>query len=257
MKSAYQNKKFANYWNKRAGESGEAYKQYVLDPLMLSFIDIQNKVILELGCGNGYLAKKLLEKNPKKVILMDISKYNIQFAKERICYDRVEFIITDATLSWPISDNSVDIIYSNMMLNEVSNINTPIKEAFRVLKKKGSFIFSVTHPSWDLFVFAQEKCGKESKKIKELGGYFRRGYAKYIMGSDSKTKPELSREFNQDFEVEHFQRPLSDYFTELIKNGFSVDKILEPELTKELLKYNPRFVEYKDHPIGLIFHAFK
>ena len=78
-----------------------------------------------------------------------------------------------------------------------------------------------------------------------------------MMGSSSKTKPELAKKFNQEFEVSHFQRPLSDYFNAVVDAGFTVKKIVEPELTKKLLKTAPRFIEYADHPIGLIFYCKK
>jgi len=258
MKSIYQNKQFAEYWNKRAGDSGEVYKRYVLDPIMFKLVNsFANKTILELGCGNGYLAQKFIEKKVKKLILTDISEHNLEFAKQKFQDDKIEYLEQDATKKWTVDSNSIDIVYSNMMLNEVENIKTPISESFRVLKKNGIFVFSVTHPSWDLFIFAQKKAGIKSKKIKNLGNYFRRGFAKYIMGSDSKTNPELAKEFKKEFEVEHYQRPLSDYFNTLIEAGFKVNKIIEPELTKELLKNNPRFKEYEDHPIGLIFCCSK
>ncbi len=258
MKSIYQNKQFAEYWNKGAGDSGEVYKRYVLDPIMFKLVNyFSNKTVLELGCGNGYLAQNFIKKKVKKLILTDISKHNLEFAKQKFQNDNIEYLEQDATNKWKVGSSSIDIIYSNMMLNEVENIKTPISESFRVLKKNGIFVFSVTHPSWDLFIFAQEKAGIKSKKIKNLGNYFRRGFAKYIMGSDSKTNPDLAKEFTKEFEVEHYQRPLSDYFNALIEAGFKVDKIIEPELTKELLKNNHRFEEYEDHPIGLIFCCSK
>jgi ubiquinone/menaquinone biosynthesis C-methylase UbiE len=258
MKSAYQNKKFAQYWNKRAGERGEAYKRYVLDPLMFGLAGpLAGKAVLELGCGNGYLAKTFIKNRVKKLILTDISRYNLDFAKEKCKDERISYLNQDATKGWRLSSNSVDVIYSNMMLNEVANIKTPIREAYRVLKTKGRFVFSVTHPSWDLYIFAQEKAGIKSNKIKSLGNYFKRGYAVYIMGVDSKTNPLLAKEFNKEFEVEHYQRPVSDYFNTLVEAGFLVNRILEPNLTKALLKSNPRFRDYENHPIGLIFSCVK
>ena len=258
MKSIYQNHEFAEFWNKRAGETGEIYKRLILDPIMFSLIgSLKAKRIIELGCGNGYLSPKFIKHNPKSLTMIDISKYNLNFAKEK-CQDiRINYIEQDVTRKWKIRDKSIDLIYSNMLLNEIGNIKTPIKEAFRVLEKGGIFIFSVTHPSWDLYVFAQTNFGKGVNKIKGLGNYFRRGFAKYIMRTAGDKSSKNSKKDGEGFEVEHYQRPLSDYFNTLISAGFSIKKIVEPELTEKLLKEAPRFIEERDHPIGLIFYAIK
>jgi ubiquinone/menaquinone biosynthesis C-methylase UbiE len=169
----------------------------------------------------------------------------------------VSFLQQDATEPWDIASASVDIIYSNMMLNEVRDIKTPTQEVFRVLCSGGVFVFSVTHPAWDLFVYAQEKAGLPSKKIKHLGGYFQRGFSKFIMSGDSRNNPKLKEKYSQEFEVDHYHRPLADYFEQLVQAGFTVERLLEPELTEELLRNNPRFADYTDNPIALIFCCSK
>ncbi len=258
MKSLYLDKEFAAYWNERAGNDGEIYKRLVLDPIMFDLVGpLKDKVVVELGCGNGYLSSKFLEQDPKQLTLLDISKYNLDFAKQKTKDSRVLFLEQDATFHWDVSTVSVDVVYSNMMLNEVENIETPIKESLRVLKEGGILVFSVTHPAWDLFVYAQEKTGLKSDKIKNLGNYFHHGFAKYIMGADSKTNPSLAEKYKKEFEVEHYQRMVSDYFNTLVNSGFTVLKIIEPMLTEELLKESPRFQSYQDHPIGLIFFCKK
>ncbi|HSX34049.1 MAG TPA: class I SAM-dependent methyltransferase [Candidatus Saccharimonadales bacterium] len=259
QKSLYQDETFANYWNDRAGDAGEAYKRYVLDPLMFKLVGtLTDKTVLEMGCGNGYLAPKFLEQNVRQVIMMDISEYNLRHAAEKCSDPKVSFVQQDATERWNAPDESIDIVYSNMMLNEVEDSATPMREAVRVLRPGGAFVFSVTHPAWDLFIYAQEKAtGMKSKKIVGLGGYFRRGFAKFIMGADSKTNPAIGEKYNQEFAVEHYQRPVSDYFSELVDAGFTVNQLVEPELTKEILENNPRFAEYADNPIGLVFYCTK
>lgn len=149
-KSLYQDEAFANYWNDRAGEAGEVYKRYVLDPLMFKLVgDFEDKTIIELGCGNGYLAPLLLEQQPEQIIMTDISKYNLQHAAEKCRDPRVSFLEQDATEAWKVEAASIDIVYSNMMLSEIEDIETPIHEAFKALKDGGVFVFSVTHPAWD------------------------------------------------------------------------------------------------------------
>jgi SAM-dependent methyltransferase len=188
---------------------------------------------------------------------MDISAYNLQHAAEKTKHERVSFVEHDATMPWEIETATIDVIYSNMMLNEIENITSPVQEAFRVLKNGGVFIFSVTHPAWDLFEYAQEKSGTPSTKVKGVGGYFRRGFAKFLMGAGSKTNPELKDKYGKEFEVEHYQRPISDYFNALIDAGFTVNRLIEPELNEDILRHAPRFAVYVDNPIGLIFYCRK
>ena len=67
--SIYQDKAFSDYWNERAGETGEVYIRFVLDPLLFHEIgDFTNKIVLELGCGNGYLAKRFLAEGVEHLI---------------------------------------------------------------------------------------------------------------------------------------------------------------------------------------------
>ncbi len=258
MKSLYQDPEFAAYWNERAGDRGEEYKHFVLDPCMFEVAgDLNDQVILELGCGNGYLAQNFLARNPKKILLLDISEENLKYARTRYQDSRIELQQQDAERSWSIPSDYVDLVWSTMLLNEVADIKTPMKEAFRVLKPNGRIVLSVTHPAWDLFLFAQEQAGKPSERIKGLGNYFRRGFSKYIMGKSARTNPQVARKTTKDFELEHYQRPISDYLNALLDAGFRVRKMIEPEVNRALLDFNPLFQESIDYPINLVFKAEK
>lgn len=246
MKSIYQDKNFSDFWDKRAGENGEPYKEFVIDPVMFSLIgNLYNKDLVEVGCGNGYLANTFLKKGVKSLVLLDISSNNLDRAKEKVSdKTKVKFLEADIEKKIDIESHTADIVYSNMVMNEIENIQVPFSEIFRILRDGGEFVFSVTHPTWDIIEFLNQ-----SNKIRQLGNYFRRGFAKYVM----RTKDGSGVEY----EVEHYQRPLSDYFNKLVEAGFVVNRIEEPEISRELLDHHPRFSEYKDHPIGLIFHAIK
>ncbi len=173
MKSIYHDITFAEFWNNRSGDQGEDYKRYILDPLMLKLVgSLENKTVLELGCGNGYMAQKFINSGASRIVLMDISTENLKYAKEKANNHKIELVEHDATCPWPFQNEEFYTVYSNMMLNEVQNIETPINEAFRVLKKEGKFIFSILHPAFLLFFYAQQQVGTNSGKFKNLKGYF-------------------------------------------------------------------------------------
>jgi hypothetical protein len=77
------------------------------------------------------------------------------------------------------------------------------------------------------------------------------------MGANSKTRPELFTKFEREFEVPHFHRTVSDYFTALTQAGFTVTDLIEPELNDLLLNHSPGFHDYRGHPVGLIFACTK
>src|SRR5262249_13560880 len=156
MQSAYQDKVFAAFWDQISGAKGQTYKEYVVDPAMFKLLgSLKRKTVVDLGCGNGYLGPVFLRKGAKKAILVDVSEANIENAKRRNSSTKIDFLCQDATKKWKIPSNTIDVIFSDMMLNEVKNIQMPVKEAARVLKRGGKLIFAVTHPAWDLFEFAK------------------------------------------------------------------------------------------------------
>lgn len=258
MKSIYQDEEFAHYWNSRAGNDGEDYKRFVLDPLMMSKIgSLKNKDVLEMGCGNGYMVKKFLQQDPQSVWMVDISEANLKHAQEKTDDDRVKFVQQDITVPWSMESESVDVVYSNMVLNEVPILDVPIQEVFRVLRKNGQFIFSALHPAYMLYFYAQQVMGVDSGKFVNLGGYFSHNDFKYIMGSVSVTKPVEEVEISRDFEVEQKQSTVSDYINQVIEAGFMIKAVYEPELGEDILEHNPGFKKYTDRPIGLVIHAVK
>ena len=98
--------------------------------------NLKNKTVLDLGCGNGFLGPKFIKRGAKKVILMDISKENLKHARTHSNSKRIVYLEQNALRKWKLATDTVDVIYSDMMLNEVENINKVISETFRVLKKK-------------------------------------------------------------------------------------------------------------------------
>lgn len=254
----FQTKDFAEFWNQISGSEGQTYKRYVLRPEMLRLSGpLKGKAVLDLGCGNGYMGPIFLRKGAKRVVLTDISDLNLEHAKKLNESKKTELVRQDATKRWKFRSGEFDVIYSDMMLNEIENIRTPIREAFRTLKKKGRFVAAVTHPAWDLFEYsAQKATGRPSGILKGVGNYFFRGFTKFLMGSES-LKPKSGSEYPQTFELEHYQRPISDYFNELISAGFKVETISEPPLNSEILDAFPGYRELADTPIGLIFVATK
>jgi ubiquinone/menaquinone biosynthesis C-methylase UbiE len=107
---------------------------------------VKNKMLLEVGCGNGVQANYILEKYaPGYVKAIDLNAGNIEIARQEANMKgvtRVEFCVDDAHLLDTVEDNSVDFL-----INIESAFHYPEKAAFfnqihRVLKPGGSFVIA-------------------------------------------------------------------------------------------------------------------
>lgn len=70
-------------------------------------------LVLDLGCGNGYLAYDLAHK-AKEVIGIDIVPENITFAQERYHKNNLQFLVGDAT-SYTFGKQIDKIVLSNVL----------------------------------------------------------------------------------------------------------------------------------------------
>lgn len=109
---------------------------------ILSSIDLRNKAILDIGCGNGTdLAN--FEKMGATAFCVEPSEEFVKFAKEK---SPNSTIIIGGGESLPFPDQNFDIVVSKYALQTSLNVPKVLEEAARVLKPGGFFIFLSKHP---------------------------------------------------------------------------------------------------------------
>ena len=218
----------AEWWNREAGEKGIWHQQHDIDPVIFKILgNVNNKIILEIGCGNGYFARKLAKKGAK-VLGVDLSKRLIAFAVEREKSKPlgIKYLVRDAANLHGLKSRSFDIVVANMCLMDIADAEGAIREAFRVLKKNGSFVFSITHPVFDDFRQQWTIIKDEGKK------YFARAIYKYL-SSAGEFKKIL---WVSGVKTTQYHRPIEIYFRYLRNSGFLVDKFREIATKKKVIK---------------------
>lgn len=95
--------------------------------------------VVDLGSGTGFFTD-LLASRYQQVIGLDISTKMLRFAQEKR-NNAIHWLEADA-YKLPLQDNSVDFIYSNLMIQWCDPLNTVLDEIMRVLKPGGLFVFS-------------------------------------------------------------------------------------------------------------------
>ncbi|HIF51182.1 MAG TPA: malonyl-ACP O-methyltransferase BioC [Thiotrichaceae bacterium] len=125
-------------------------QQTVADRLIESFehIKIKPKTILELGAGTGYgsrLLKQLFKK--AQIYQVDISVEMIKNSRTHTprFFSNNHFLCADAN-KIPLVNNSVDCVFSSLMLQWCNDLDQVFSEIKRVLKPGGVFMFASFGP---------------------------------------------------------------------------------------------------------------
>lgn len=111
----------------------------------LDLIKCDPAVILDLGCGTGFLSSTLAQRYPKAHIIeldlsegmLGVAKKNKTSQKHAVCGD-AEYL--------PFKSHSVDFIFSNCVFHWFCNPQNALAEIRRVLNPDGLLLFSTLGP---------------------------------------------------------------------------------------------------------------
>ncbi len=119
----------------------------------LDYINLKPSTILDIGCGTGKGIKKLTKHYSKaKVIGFDLA-FNMlkQSKKEFGLFNKTRLINADME-NLPIKDDSFDLIFSNLALQWVNDLEQTLKEFKRIGRSNGLLMFTTFGPNtlWEL-----------------------------------------------------------------------------------------------------------
>jgi 2-polyprenyl-3-methyl-5-hydroxy-6-metoxy-1,4-benzoquinol methylase len=129
-------------YSKSYEESVTNFEQEMLHKTILFQIPKNAKIILDVGCGNGWVAKNLLPKN-HVVISMDISSVNPVKAVQKYIYPNHLGLIADS-LALPFRANTLDAVIGAEIMEHVVDPALFIQQLYPALKPGGKFILT-TH----------------------------------------------------------------------------------------------------------------
>ena len=109
------------------------------------FINLLNldayKTVLEIGCGTGRIAKKII-KQCKKYVGIDISSKTVDVAKNHFKdFNNASFINEDF-LKYKDTEK-YDVIFSTLTFMHIKDKEKALINVFNLLKNKGEFILSI------------------------------------------------------------------------------------------------------------------
>tara|TARA_A100001037_G_scaffold252139_1_gene235980 strand:+ start:898 stop:1659 length:762 start_codon:yes stop_codon:yes gene_type:complete len=145
--------KIKEFWNERAIQYG-ANQEATLGEIAVKCLEIyeinrhldHDKIILDVGCGNGYTAKIFAKNYKSKIFGIDYSPEMIEIANQNIIHSEIlgklQFNVQDC-LDLHYDDNYFDIIYTERCIQNLPEIKLQeqaILELLRVLKPGGKLI---------------------------------------------------------------------------------------------------------------------
>lgn len=138
-------------WYDEYLQDADTYQAKVIAPNLLRILDVKKfsntTRVLDLGCGQGYFVKQILEVSHPQIEGVDVGDELISLAKKHIG-DKAVFTKTSASNLSHIKDHSVDIVYSVLALQNMADLEKVIQESVRVLSKKGRMVFVLNHPAF-------------------------------------------------------------------------------------------------------------
>jgi malonyl-CoA O-methyltransferase len=109
----------------------------------LDYINIQPRTILDLGCGTGKQLALLKTRYPQaEIIGIDFAERMLQQATAQ----NTDPLICASAQQLPFADNSVDLIFSNLMFQWCDPLITALQESYRVLREDGLIMFTTFGP---------------------------------------------------------------------------------------------------------------
>jgi ubiquinone/menaquinone biosynthesis C-methylase UbiE len=127
---------------------------------LLEKINISGKIVVDIGCGTGRHWKKILDKNPQKLIGYDVSVKMLKRLQDKYPAAAIH-LLTNHHLHG-LEVNSCDAMVSTLTIAHIENPELAFEEWNRVLKPGGDVVITDYHP--ELLAKGNERTFKYRKK---------------------------------------------------------------------------------------------
>ncbi len=179
--------------------------------LLLKHLNIQpNITVVDLGSGTGFPLLELAGRlgNTCKLIGIDPWQNANARARKKLSnygYDNVEIIESSAD-KIPIIDNSVDLIVSNLGINNFEHPQLVFKESYRILKPKGKLALTTNlNGHWKEFYTVFENTlrllGKNQALDQLIEHQIHRGNEDSVSTLFTENGLKVTRQFTDNFEI--------------------------------------------------------
>lgn len=207
----------------------------LLIPRILDYVgDISGMNVLDAGCGEGYIARKLKNQGAK-ITAIDISPRLIQIARTKDDGADIEYLVHDLSKPLPQYSDFFDLVVSNMVLMDVFDYLGFVSTLSSVTKTGGHVVLSMHNP------YASAPLRKHRVK-----NYFDSG----------PTTTQYYGLAQLGVFVYYCHRTLEEYITAFVENEFLLKSLSDVRPTEEMLQHEHARTHYQ-FPLLMILEFIK
>lgn len=203
--------------------------------------DFQGKRVLDLGCGYGWHCKYAADGGDSYVLGTDISQRMLDTAAELNPARQIEYRRA-AMEDLSFSDGSFDVVLSSLAFHYVRDFEPLVHSIAAWLKDGGDLVFSVEHPVFTAY-------GSQDWIYDEKGNILHFPVDNYYLEGEREALFLGER-------VVKYHRTLTTYLNTLLRCGFTLRRIVEPEPPEDMLDM-PGMRDELRRPMMLLVAASK
>ncbi|NRF38887.1 bifunctional 2-polyprenyl-6-hydroxyphenol methylase/3-demethylubiquinol 3-O-methyltransferase UbiG [Pedobacter foliorum] len=202
----------------------------------------KGKRVLDLGCGFGWHCQYVAGQGAESVLGIDLSEKMLDFAKQKNQFSFVEYKQM-AIEDFDFPAESFDVVLSSLAFHYLESFDDVCRKVHKCLSVGGTFVFSVEHPVFTAYGSQDWFYNENSEPIHwPVDNYYKEGIRKAnFLGQ----------------EVVKYHKTLTTYVNGLLKSGFEITALVEPEPDEISLKTIPGMQDELRRPIFLIISALK
>jgi ubiquinone/menaquinone biosynthesis C-methylase UbiE len=228
-------------WYDAVVRSGGLIHDVVLPSVYALIGDPQGQTICDLACGQGIVSRDLARQGAQ-MIGVDLSGKLLELARhyQNDEMQHIAYIQADAQ-ALAFGNEIFDGVVCNMALMDIPDLRTVLLNVARILKQRGWFVFSITHPCLEI-IRAQTRWIRDETGEQAVNSYFVEG---------------LWRSDNVDGirgKVGAYHRTLTTYINAVWDAGLVVEHLVEPQAVDEMAV---RYPAYRDNPTTLVARCRK
>lgn len=184
--------------------------------------DLIGKSVLDLGCGYGENCSEFKAMGASAVVGVDISEKMLAVAMKE--HSDIKFIHADMS-NLSFIKGRYDVVFSSLALHYIKDFDTFVKSVYNILTPGGYFIFSQEHPLTTAPISGASwaKDAEGNVLHYRLADYSRCGKRSTTWIVDG---------------VEKYHRTFSKIINSLSSAGFTIETMLEPTPTQEIIELN-------------------